>query len=225
MKKFFALILAGLMIFALASCGNTENNETTKAPEKTEGTMGTTATTGGTEKPEDTTAPEDTTSGTPEEPETPVGNALDILNTIWSSYADDEKFAIIGGDERVMDAPGTLDPSNTQTMSGSYYIPEANAAMVDDAASMIHMMNANTFTGGVYHLKDAANVDAFASAVKDNILGAQWICGFPDKVLVISIDDYVIVVFGAEEIIDNFGAKTAAAFNGAEVLYDEIITG
>ena len=228
MKKLLAFILAAMMVLAFVSCGNTENDETSGS---TQNTQTSETTNSGTEETENSTGDETTgtenTTDTPDEPETPETSALDILNTIWNSYADDEKFAIIGGngENMIMDAPGKLDHTDTQTMSNSYYIPEANVSMVDDAASMIHMMNTNHFTGGIYHIADSANIADFASAVKDSILGAQWICGFPDELLIISVDDYVIVAFGATELIDTFSARTTAAYENAEILYNESIAG
>ena len=197
MKKLLAFILAAMMVLAFVSCGNTENDETSGS---TQNTQTSETTNSGTEETENSTGDETT------------GN---------------EKFAIIGGngENMIMDAPGKLDHTDTQTMSNSYYIPEANVSMVDDAASMIHMMNTNHFTGGIYHIADSANIADFASAVKDSILGAQWICGFPDELLIISVDDYVIVAFGATELIDTFSARTTAAYENAEILYNESITG
>lgn len=218
MKKLLALILASLMIFAFVSCGNTENNETTDTS-STANTSGSEAT--GSETTGETTGSEETT-GKPEDPEaSDITSALDLLNKIWASYEESELFAIIGGDEMTMDAPGAVDPSNTEIMNSKYCVSADSAALTDGAASIIHMMNANLFTCGAYHLKNSADVETFASGVKDSILGTQWICGFPDKVMVISIDDYVIAVFGNEDMLETFKTKTLTLFDGAEILYDE----
>ena len=64
MKKLIALILAGLMLFAFAACGNTETEgdvEETKAETQGEQNQGE-------EKPAEITAP------------------VDILNAVWSNY-------------------------------------------------------------------------------------------------------------------------------------------
>ena len=213
MKKLLALILVSLMIFALASCGNTENNETTDTSS--------TESTSGNETTSETTGSEETT-GKPEEPETPdITSALDLLNKIWASYEEDEIFSIIGGDEMTIGAPGAVDPSNTEIMNSKYCVSADSAALTDGAASIIHMMNTNIFTCGAYHLKNSADVETFASGVKDSILGTQWICGFPEKVMVISIDDYVIAAFGTEDMLEIFKTKTLTLFDSAEVLYDE----
>ena len=85
-------------------------------------------------------------------------------------------------------------------------------------------MNANTFTGGAYRLKDGTDVDAFADAVKENIKNRQWMCGFPDTLLIIRVDgSYVITAFGNAEIMDTFKANALSALDGAEVLVEEPI--
>ena len=100
----------------------------------------------------------------------------------------------------------------------------ANIAEIDDAASVMHMMNANTFTGAAYHVTDAANVETLAATIKDNILARQWMCGFPDKMIVVQVgDDYLVTAFGNGEIMDNFLSKLQAEYSGAKVLFEEVI--
>lgn len=40
--------------------------------------------------------------------------------------------------------------------------PAAQLDAVDGAASLIHMMNGNTFTCGAFHVKDASQMDSVA---------------------------------------------------------------
>ena len=139
-----------------------------------------------------------------------AASAVELLETVWSSYAEDETFAIMGGDydNNVADAPAAFDYTNAEYMDSMLAIPADASAMVDDAASMIHMMNANTFTAGAFHLTDAANEEAFAAAVKDSVMNRQWLCGFPEKLVIVSAGDgYVVTAFGNGELIDTFTAK------------------
>lgn len=100
-------------------------------------------------------------------------------------------------------------------------LPESQIASVDDAASMIHMMNANTFTGAAYHLKDGTDLDAFAEEVKTNILNTQWICGFPDTLLIINAGGgYVITAYGQGDIMESFKTKVQSALEGSEVMVE-----
>lgn len=139
-----------------------------------------------------------------------VESATALLEQTWAKYADDEKFAIMGGDydNNVADAPAKFNHENAEYMDSMLAIPADAAAMVDDAASMIHMMNANTFTAGAFHLADLSNEDAFVNAVKESIMNRQWICGFPEKMVIISDGSgYVVTAFGNGEAVDNFKAK------------------
>ena len=46
-------------------------------------------------------------------------SALEILETVWADYAEDEKFSIIGGniEANIMDAPGNYDLTYGATRS------------------------------------------------------------------------------------------------------------
>ena len=84
----------------------------------------------------------------------------------------------------------------------------------------MHLMNANTFTAGAYHVAEAANTAAFVSAVQENIMGRQWMCGFPDTLIMVQFgDSYVVSAFGNAELIESF--KTQLTAVGGEVLAEE----
>ena len=97
------------------------------------------------------------------------------------------------------------------------------AGMIDEAASLVHGMNLNVFTGASFHLTDVANKQAFADAMKNNILNNQWMCGSPDQYVIYSVyDEYVVVAFGAVDVMNVFKANFAAVHGDAvEVLYEE----
>lgn len=151
-------------------------------------------------------------------------SATALLETVWGSYAEDEQFAVVGGDydNFVDNAPGKFAHDNAEYMDGMLAIPADATAMVDDAASLMHMMNANTFTAGAFHLTDAANVDAFAAAVKENVMNRQWMCGFPEKLVIISDGSgYVVTAFGHGDAINPFTAKLTEM--GGTVIVEENI--
>lgn len=156
-----------------------------------------------------------------------IADSLTLLNTIWDSYGEDEKFAVMGGDfseENMVDgAPGNYGLEDTAMLDYTLGLPEASVSMVDGAASLVHMMNANTFTCGAFHVSSSDNVSAVADSLRENILQRQWMCGFPDKLIVITVGDYVISAFGNGEIIDTFKTKTMSAYESAELVYEEPI--
>ena len=152
-------------------------------------------------------------------------DSLALLTKVWDSYTDDEKFPAAGGDYEtsVDDAPGAFDPSNADNLNFLLTVPTEDASLIDDAASLMHMMNANTFTCGAFHLTSKDDADAVAQDLRDAIQSKQWMCGFPDKLVVLTLGDYVVSCFGAEELVDEFSEKVTAAFSGASVVCDEPI--
>lgn len=154
-------------------------------------------------------------------------DSADLLTKVWDSYEEADKFPIGGGDyeNMVMDTVGAFDVTRTEDLDSLLGMPAAGAALIDDAASMMHMMNANTFTAGAYHLTDASDQKELADLLKDNILDRQWLCGFPDTLLIASVgDEYVVSAFGNAEIIENFKTKFQETYEVAEVIYEESLT-
>ena len=190
MKKILALLLAAVMVLSLAAC-------TDKGSE------------GG------ATSPSGAQTNQPK-------SALEILEKVWSKYSTDEKFPATGGSEKHMkeDKPGKFDVSDAEALDFELGFPKANASEIDDAASLMHMLNQNNFSCGVYHVKGSGNAEALAGKIKENILARQWLCGFPEKLVILTVGDYIVSVFGAGELTDTFVAKLSAEYSSAKQLYD-----
>ena len=158
--------------------------------------------------------------------ESAYADALSVLTAVVGAYTGDDLFAMYGGDQAnaVMDAPGKFDISKTQELELTLGLPPEQAGSVDDAASMVHLMNANTFTGAVYHLKDGTDKEAFAEAVKTYTMGRQWICGQPDTLLIVDVDGaYVITAYGEAETMELFKSNALSALTGAQVMLESPI--
>ena len=143
-------------------------------------------------------------------------SALELLNAVWANYSDDDKFPAAGGD---------FDEANmTEDAPGNFSVEDgADAGKLSDAASLTHMMNANTFTAGAFHVASSSDVDSVVSDLKDNIMNRQWMCGFPDKLVILTLGDYVVSCYGAEDLVDQFSEKVTEAFTDAAVVCDEAI--
>lgn len=154
-----------------------------------------------------------------------VADATTLLTNIWADYADDEKFPAAGGDlnNTMMENPGKFAVDAEEGMDFMLAVPDSAVSMVDDAASLVHMMNQNTFTCGAFHLADASNKQAFADAVKENLAARQWLCGQPDLYKIYAVgDSYIVSVFGASDLLATFDAKLTAEYGDAvTVLYEE----
>lgn len=206
MKRFVLFSLAAAMALSLAACGGKEAGKGSDAdaqPSQTEG------------------------AGDGNAADIDVADARTLLTAIWDGYGEDERFPAMGGDfseQNMVDgAPGTYGLEDAAMLDQYLGLPEASAAMIDGAASLIHMMNANTFTCGAFHVSKTNDLTAVADSLRENIQARQWMCGFPDKLVVITAGDYVISAFGNEELIDNFKTKTLATYETAKVVYEEAI--
>lgn len=174
------------------------------------------------EPPTETPKPE-----TPAEdkPAAAVDDALTILNAIWNTYSDEEKFPAAGGDsEHAVDgAPGSFDASNADNLSYLLTFPADDASLIDSAASLVHMMNLNTFTCGAFHVADANNVARLADDLRTTIQAKRWMCGFPDKLVIVTVGQSVLSVYGNEELVNTFRDKLLASYSAATAVYDEAI--
>ena len=200
MKKLVALLLATAMMLTCVACGgnngeggNTEGNE------------------GGTK--------------------VEITDATEVLTKAWEEYnntvSDDMKFSVGGGNLEnfelvVMDAPGKCDTSlegAKDALSMSFCIPAEAIDMTDDAANMMNMMMANNFSAAAYHVADAANVETVVSSIKDATLNNQWMCGFPEKLIVVTVgEDYVVSAFGNGQVIDAFKTALTTVYGDAAVV-------
>lgn len=152
-------------------------------------------------------------------------SALEILETIWADYAEEEKFPVIGGSMAapVDNAPGSYDLSD-ENITYNLLIPADQLANVTEAASMIHMMNANTFTCAAFKLADGVTAADFGAAMKNAVLNNQWMCGFPETLLIRSFgDSYVVVAFGVNDAMTPFETHFTAVYPGFETLVSEPI--
>lgn len=214
MKKILALVLALTMVMAMAACTPATNNDGTTTASTTEAT----------------------TASTTEAVVSGDNGAVTLLNTAWAAFPDESKFAVMGGDAENpnYEGPGAVTlPGAEGNALWSLYVPDDQLANFTEAATMMHAMNANTFTAGAMKLAEGADKTAVAQALKDAIMGTRWMCGFPERMIIVSVGDYLVVAFGHDgvsypeggKIISTFLAGLQAADANAQVLHDEAITG
>ena len=214
MKKILALVLALTMVMAMAACTPANNNETNGTTAGTEGTTEATteATTG-------------TTEGTTVEGD---NAALNVLNAVWTAFPEEGKFPVMGGDMENpnWEGPGAVTlPGAEGNALWNLNIPDDQLPNIAEAATMIHAMNTNTFASGALKLVDGADEATVAKAILDGILNTRWMCGFPERVVVISTNGCLIVAFGHEGNITNLQSAITAVDASATVLHNEAITG
>ncbi len=151
-------------------------------------------------------------------------DALEALKTVWGSYEEENKFAIIGGDmaNPVSDGPGEFGLADTAAVNDKIGIPEDKVTTVDKAATLIHMMNANTFSAAAVHAAEGNNVEDVAKIIGDNLKTRQWMCGIPEKHVILKVGSNTIIsAFGANDLMTVFLDKVNAAYPDNTVLLEQ----
>lgn len=202
MKKLLVLLLVTAMTFACVACGNAESGDNKE------------------------------TAGN-EAVKVEIADANEILTKAWDEYkasaGEDIQFPIGGGyaESMVMDAPAKFDMAAEgakDMLVYSFCIPAEELEKTDDAATMMNMMMANNFSSAAYHVADAANVEAVIAGIKDATMNNQWMCGFPDSLLIRSMgDSYVVMAFGVNDAMTPFETHLTAAYPGMETIASEAI--
>ncbi len=150
-----------------------------------------------------------------------IESPVALLDSVWTTFAEEEKFPVMGGDfeTAVSDAAGEFNIADVENATATLHITEDSLKLVDKVGTITHAMNANTFSAAAYHLADAANTEALVNSLKDSIKSTQWMCGFPDTLIIYTVaDDYVVAAFGNADAIESFKTKLATVYGEAAVL-------
>ena len=221
MKKLLAVLLAAMMLLSLVACGGTNETE---APVDNES---------------ETNAPE-TNAPETEAPavELAYKSALELLQLVMNSYnagaTEDTMLYVAGGninnfETTSFDGPATFVALENEDYNANLGFPAADVAKIDDAASMFNMMNTNVFNCYAVHFTNGGDVDAMVETLKNNILARQWICGSPEKLVIVKVPgDYLIVVWGAVQfggIVDPFVASFATSVEGSSIVVEHSFEG
>lgn len=156
-------------------------------------------------------------------PAAKYSDAVELLKNVWATYAESEMFPAGYMDEagNMVDGPAAIGTADAEALDALLGVPADKAGSIDNASIMMHMMNANTFTGGAFKTSDAK---ALSDSIQANLANRQWMCGFPDILVTIQVEDYLISAFGNAELIETFKNKVTAVYAGAKVLCEEPLT-
>lgn len=152
-------------------------------------------------------------------------DSADVINKVLDTYTEENKFASMGGDmETPVDGKaGLMNLSDTETINYMLHTNDDLVAQTDEVASFVHAMNANTFTSGSFKLKDATTAESFCTSLKDSVLATQWMCGFPEKIVIFNVNggDYVVYAIGNGEAVDYFKTQLTTVMGESAVLVTE----
>lgn len=139
--------------------------------------------------------------------EAAYADATTLMTAAWDQFSEELKFPGIGGSmaKPVDNAPGKFDTSDTDTMDATFLVPQDVQGSVTDMATLVHMMNTNTFTGAVIKV-DGMDTKAVMDKIEERFKSQQFMCGMPDKMILVDVDGYVVYAYGETANVDEFGA-------------------
>lgn len=150
--------------------------------------------------------------------------AVSLLSGIWKSYDENHRFAACGGttDRSADDAPGAWNLANTEELAARYLVPEDKMEVLTEGASLVHMMNSHIFTACAVRI--SGDETAFVEAWRQNIQSTQWLCSWPDRLLIARVGDFILLSFGLEDNMSVFRQTLVKVYPNAEILTEEAIT-
>ena len=151
-------------------------------------------------------------------------DVVDALKNIWDNYEDENKFAAMGGGmaNPVTDGPGELSLDDTAEVNDKTGVPEDKITTIDKAATLVHMMNANTFSAAAVHAAEGVKAEDVATTIGDNLKIRHWMCGIPEKHVIIKVGSNTIIsAFGANDLITVFLDKAKVAYPDYTVLLEQ----
>lgn len=218
MKKLLVLLLATMITASLAACGKEDVNNGSEEPVGSESVS----------ESEEAESAENTEDGENAGAGTEISGATDVLSAVWAEYkasvSEDLQFPAAGGnvETMVMDEPGTFDTTieyAQDTLTASYCATPEFVAMTDDISTLMNMMMANNFTAATYHIAEAGNVDSAIDNLKEATINNQWMCGMPEKLIIVTIgEDYILSAFGNAQVIDAFATAVTTVY-GEEAVF------
>lgn len=101
------------------------------------------------------------------------------------------------------------------------HFPADKSDSIHDAASLIlHDERQQLYLRRV-PCENSGDISAVADALRQNVQNTQWMCGFPDKLVVLTYGEYVVVPFGADDLVDDFVNTMTATYTGVQTACDE----
>lgn len=153
-------------------------------------------------------------------------SALEIMTNIWNGIPEDKRFYAMGGDmtNPVDNAPGDYSLTD-EGLTAILLVPAEQTKNIDQAASLMHGMMANNFTGAAFHMAQGVKAEDFAQALHQAVVDNRWLCGMPEHFTIATIGgEYVLFYFGLNDVIEPFANSLKTAYPNAVINYDEAIT-
>lgn len=205
MKRIISVVLVLVMGLGVMACGANNNNNT----EETQNSQ------------VENGSRQESESESESEYVLLITSAKEILDAVWATYDEEERFVVVGGHyENFTDgSPAVYDMTKLEDLEASFCFPKENVTHIDDVATLQHGMIANNFSAAAYHVTEDANMQALMDDITNMTTNNQWLYGRPEKLVIITVgEDYFVTAFGSAEIVENFKNKLLSLYHETPVL-------
>lgn len=192
MKKIFAIILA-LTVCLLSGCGG--NTDPTSTPTRGAPSTGSTPSSSATDPTGSTPSTGATVSG-----DTGSG-ALDDMTLhqiVDAIYAIDPVELMVG----------TIDVDLTDSYAVNGYLGLDSADAIEEAVASESMFGAQAYSLVLCRVKDAANAQSVAQAMRSGIDQRKWVCVIADDIRVSASGDVVMLIMISSEYASSATAQS-----------------
>ena len=117
--------------------------------------------------------------------------------------------------------PGAISPDDGEMLESQTLFPAASADKLDSAAVYFNMLNQNNGTFAAFEVKNEGEMQTLADMMKTKVKNNSWICGFPERYLIMRVGDIMLFSYGLEDSLTAWKNAVSSVYSEAEVLYDE----
>lgn len=151
-------------------------------------------------------------------------NGEALLGAVYNTYSEEDKLPVCGGngENGNPEGPGAFTLDNGEEFETVTGFPADYIENVSDAATMMHLMNANNLTAAAFKFDGDTNamIDAYTKSIDDK----SWLCGAPETFVLMKADGYIISVFGENGMVDSFVKYTEGLIENTEVVVNQPVT-
>ena len=232
MKKIItALLLAGIVL-SLASCGRNKNKDSSTSSSSSQTTQSTTNSgNGGMTESMGAKSFLHSVYGTFLTNMVPVYEAGSV-DEVKGYFAGPETETVTEKDEETgeeysyevpKNEPGEVSVGEGDDLESQTLFPASSADKLSGAAVFFNLMNQNNGTFAACEVKNESDIQALADMMKNKVKNNQWICGFPERYLIMRVGNIMIFSYGVDSSLSAFKGAVTVMHTNAAVLYDELL--
>lgn len=232
MKKIITALLLMGIVLSVASCGRNKNKDSSTSSSSSQTTQSTTNSgNGGMTEGMGAKSFLHSVYGTFLTNMVPVYEAGSV-DEVKGYFAGPETETVTEKDEETgeeysyevpKNEPGAIDLNDGENLESQTLFPASSADKLSGAAIFVNIMNQNNGTFAAFELKNESDMQTLADMMKSKLKNNQWICGFPERYLIMRVGNIMVFSYGLNSSLKAFKAAVTAEHADATVIYDEAL--